>query len=127
MTNSNQSKLNKYWTTDPDCSKKTSTGKDDSPAPDAYQFEVTRYRDGRRYVVSSKVKPDRGWIVGNREHTVKSIKNHLVDGASSVRHSGGPFPNADNVTVTISEEIEFDVDAAEVIPEREEIESNFII
>lgn len=127
MFQDNQVELTENTPTGSNDSNKESSSTEISRDPDEYQFKVTRHWRGNRLVVNSRDEEGSGWMGKDRETAIESIRKVLQQTAPGVVATDGPLPTEDNVTVSVAKELDFKIESADVVPDPDEIELEFLI
>lgn len=127
MCQDEQTELSKYTATENGNSDNNPSSTGRSRGPDEYQFKVTRHWRGNRLVVNSQDREGSGWMVKDRETAIESIHKALQQAASSIVATEKPLPTEDNVTIVVAKDLDFRIEPADVLPDPDELEQEFLI
>lgn len=81
---------------------------------DDYHFHLLEHWTGR---VTVKQGEDNGILVLDRETAVQAIRDLLKNCVPSLVFNGHDYPTQDSLNVAVDDELDFDIDAADVFHE----------
>lgn len=84
-------------------------------APAAYRFHVSQNWRESRIVVSQK--DGSAVLVLDRETAIQAIRDILEHQVPKLVLEGDPYPNEQNLSVTVSDDLEWDIVATDILDE----------